>query len=108
MLTIRRFAVENLTENCVTDNRAPQSVTWNLIHGCSRVSTGCAHCYMFRRDQEYGKDPTNVHKTSSFNLPVRKYRAGEYKGMYKIPAGSTFYTCFTSDFFHAAANEWRG
>ena len=24
MLTIRRFAVENLTENCVTDNRAPR------------------------------------------------------------------------------------
>ena len=90
-----------------TDQRAPESVTWNLIHGCSRISTGCAHCYMFRRDQEYGKDPTKVRKTAAFNLPVRRYRTGEYKGFYKVPAGSIFYTCFTSDFFHAAADEWR-
>ena len=88
------------------DNRAPESVTWNLFHGCSRVSSGCAHCYMFRRDQEYGKDPTIVHKTAAFNLPVRRYRTGEYKGLYKVPSGSIFYT-FTSDFFHAAADEWR-
>ena len=73
----------------------------------NRCSSGCAHCYMFRRDIEYGKDPTRVHKTSSFNLPVRRYRAGEHKGLYKVPSGSTFYTCFTSDFFHKSADEWR-
>lgn len=89
------------------DHRAPETVTWNLIHGCTKASTGCAHCYMFRRDQEYGKDPTIIHKTASFNLPVRRYRTGQYKGLYKVPSGSIFYTCFTSDFFHAAADEWR-
>ena len=90
-----------------SDDRAPTSVTWNLWHGCTRASSGCAHCYMFRRDMEHGKDPTKVHKTASFNLPVRRYRAGEYKGFYKIPSGSTVFTCFTSDFFHEAADEWR-
>lgn len=89
------------------DHRPPETVTWNLIHGCTKASTGCAHCYMFRRDQEYGKDPTIIHKTASFNLPVRRYRTGHYKGLYKVPSGSIFYTCFTSDFFHAAADEWR-
>lgn len=90
------------------DLRPPVTVTWNLWHGCSRkVSPGCLHCYMYRRDKEYGKDPTNVHKTAAFNLPVRKYRSGQYKGLYRIPTGSTVYTCFTSDFFIDAADEWR-
>lgn len=72
-----------------------------------KVSPGCRHCYMYRRDGEYGKDPTNVHKTAVFNLPIRKYRTGEHKGRYRIPAGSTVFTCFTSDFFIDAADEWR-
>jgi protein gp37 len=62
---------------------------------------------MIRRDKEYGRDPTKVHKTASFNLPVRRYRSGPWKGLYKIPPGSTIFTCFTSDFFHPAADEWR-
>ena len=71
------------------DRRPPQSVTWNGWHGCNPCSSGCLHCYMMRRDKEYGKDPTKVHKTANFNLPVRRYRSGEYKGLYKIPSGST-------------------
>ena len=105
------FFPENENEDKKTppaaDNRPPESVTWNLWHGCTRCSSGCAHCYMFRRDLEYGKDPTAVRKTSAFNLPVSRYRAGAHKGQYKVPAGSTFYTCFTSDFFHKGADEWR-
>ena len=90
------------------DPRDPVTVTWNLWHGCSRkVSPGCLHCYMYCRDEEYGKDPTNVHKTASFNLPVRRYRTGKYKGLYRIPSGSTIFTCFTSDFFIDAADAWR-
>ena len=103
------FPAEN-TENQASawrDDRVPEAVTWNLFHGCTRVSSGCAHCYMFRRDLEYGNDPTNVHKTAAFNLPIRRLRAGVYKGLYKVPSGSIFYTCFTSDFFHAEADQWR-
>ena len=62
---------------------------------------------MMRRDREYGIDPRTVHKTSSFRLPIQKYSVGEHKGLYKIPSGSTIFTCFTSDFFHATADEWR-
>lgn len=89
------------------DNRTPMTITWNLWHGCTKVSYGCKHCYMFRRDEEIGKDPTKVQKTQSFNLPVRRYRAGEHKGLYKVPSGSHFFTCFSSDFFHKDADEWR-
>lgn len=95
------------SESLNPDPRPPVSITWNLWHGCKKISPGCANCYMFRRDEEYGKDPTSVHKTAGFNLPIRKYRSGPYKGLYRIPPGSTIYTCFTSDFFIDAADEWR-
>ena len=70
-----------------TDPRPPETVTWNPIHGCTKHSAGCLHCYMFRRDESVGRDPTVVKKTQNFNLPVRQLRAGHYKGLYKIPAG---------------------
>ena len=98
---ISLFSKEN------TDLRAPETVTWNLWCGCSRISAGCAHCYMYRKFEDVGKDPSVVRKTGSFNLPVRKIRSGEYKGLYRIPSGSHFYTCFSSDFFHPDADEWR-
>ena len=85
----------------------PPSVMWNLWHGCTKISPGCVHCYVYRRDAEYGKDTSEVHKTQAFTLPVRKYRSGPQKGEYKFPAGTTFLTCFTSDFFHPAADDWR-
>lgn len=86
---------------------APSSAMWNLWHGCTKVSPGCAHCYVYRRDAKFGKDTSKVHKTQNFTLPVRRYRSGPMKGEYKYPAGTTFFTCFTSDFFHPAADEWR-
>ena len=90
-----------------TDGRPPETVTWNLWHGCTKVSSGCLNCYMYRRDEAIGKDPAVVYKTSSFGLPVAKYRSGEYAGRYKVPAGSLIYTCFSSDFFHPEADKWR-
>lgn len=89
------------------DPRPPVTITWNCWHGCSRASTGCLHCYMFRRDESVGRDPTVVRKTQSFNLPVRILRSGAFKGKYKLPSGSAIFTCFSSDFFHKNADEWR-
>ena len=37
-------------------------------------------------------------------MPVKKNRKGQYKLQ---PDGDYVYTCFTSDFFHPAADEWR-
>ena len=76
---------------------------WNLWHGCKKISPGCKNCYVYRRDESIGLDPSDIHKTNSFDLPIRKNRAGEYK----IPSGSVVYTCFTSDFFIEEADEWR-
>ncbi len=62
---------------------------------------------MYRRDESIGKDPSVVKKTENFDIPVRRLRSGKYKGRYKIPYGSHIDTCFSSDFFHPDADEWR-
>ena len=76
---------------------------WNLWHGCRRISPGCAHCYVYRRDESIGKDASQVYKTKNFYLPVMRDRTGAYK----IPSGETVYTCFSSDFFLEEADSWR-
>ena len=97
----------SLFPNSSRDSRPPEVITWNLWHGCSKASTGCKFCYMFRRDEAVGRDPTIVAKTKAFDLPVRILRSGPHKGRYKVPSGSHIYTCFSSDFFHSAADDWR-
>lgn len=77
---------------------------WNPWHGCHKISAGCANCYVYRGDERYGRDPTVVQKTSSFDLPVRRKRDGRYLFQ---PADGIAYTCFSSDFFVDDADEWR-
>lgn len=77
--------------------------TWNLWHGCHKISAGCKNCYVYRQDKRYDKDSSIVAKTANFNLPIKKNRKGEYK----IPSGELVYTCFTSDFFLKDADDWR-
>lgn len=79
------------------------SVMWNLWHGCYKYSRGCKHCYVYRGDAKRGVDSSLVTQTRSFDLPLRRKRNGDYK----IPSGTLVYTCFTSDFFVADADEWR-
>lgn len=77
--------------------------TWNPWHGCKKYSEGCAHCYVYRRDEEFGRDASVVKKTADFSLPVKRTRDGEMK----IAPGSHIYTCLTSDFFIEEADAWR-
>ncbi|MBP5612368.1 MAG: DUF5131 family protein [Bacteroidales bacterium] len=77
--------------------------SWNLWHGCHKKSEGCRHCYVYRRDAQFEKDANVVTKTSSFNLPVRRDRSGQWK----VPSGTLMWTCFTSDFFIEDADGWR-
>lgn len=77
---------------------------WNPWHGCRKLSEGCRHCYVYRMDAQSERDPSEVRRNSSaFRLPIAKNRRGEYK----YPSGTTFFTCFTSDFFLEEADEWR-
>ena len=78
-------------------------VTYNCWHGCHKKSEGCMHCYVYRRDDSIGKDASKVYKTQSFDMPIKKDRAG----IYKYPAGTEFDMCFSSDFLIEEADEWR-
>lgn len=78
-------------------------ISWNPWHGCIKYSTGCKNCYVYRMDAQYGRDPSEIKVTNSFNLPITKNRKGEYK----FPAGTVFFTCYTSDFFLPEMKEER-
>lgn len=80
-----------------------KSKMWNPWHGCQKWSAGCQHCYVYRGDAKRGVDSSVVTKTKTFDLPLQKKRDGSYR----IPSGSLVYTCFTSDFFVADADDWR-
>ncbi len=77
---------------------------WNPWHGCTRVSPGCRHCWMMRRDAEHGRDGSVVARTQAFRLPLARDRRGRWK---LSPADGTVVACLTSDFFHPAADAWR-
>lgn len=83
--------------------RIMSAMMWNLWHGCHKVSEGCFHCYVYRRDAEHGIDSSLVRRTASFGLPLARRRDGSFK----VAPGTTLWTCFTSDFFLAEADEWR-
>lgn len=78
---------------------------WNPWHGCTKISPGCRHCYVYRQDEMYGAERSSsvVRRTGGFDLPLRRKRDGSWK----IPPHSLVYTCFTSDFLLADADAWR-
>ena len=78
---------------------------WNPWHGCTKISPGCRHCYVYRQDEMYGSDIGSdlARKTLAFDLPVKRKRDKSYK----IPPGSMVFTCFTSDFLLEDADAWR-
>jgi protein gp37 len=78
------------------------SVGWNPWHGCHRVSEGCQNCYVYRIDGAHGKESSSISLNNDFLLPLR-----ERNGIPKIESGETVYTCFSSDFLIAEADEWR-
>jgi len=77
--------------------------TWNPWRGCDKVSPGCAHCYMFREQRMYGRDPSVVVRCAdaTFYAPLKKKKWRE------LAPGSLVFTCSWSDWFHEAADEWR-
>lgn len=79
------------------------SVSWNLWHGCRKISEGCRNCYVYRQDAQYDKDSSVVHKTANFDLPVKRRRDGRFK----IPSAELIITCLTSDFLLEEADNWR-
>jgi protein gp37 len=73
------------------------NATYNPWRGCHKISEGCGHCYMYREQERYGKDPSVVvrAKAATFNAPLT----------WKEPM--MVFTCSWSDFFIKEADPWR-
>lgn len=70
--------------------------TWNPWMGCEKVSPGCAHCYMYREQRQYGHDPSAIRRSKTkFHEPLR----------WSDPR--FVFTCSWSDWFHPGADPWR-
>ncbi len=80
------------------------SEIWNPWHGCHKISAGCLNCYMFRRDAEFGRNPSVIFRTKQFDLPIQQGRRHGYR---LLPEDRSVYVCLSSDFFIAEADLWR-
>lgn len=76
--------------------------TWNPWRGCTKVSPGCAHCYMFTAQERYGQDPAVVVRTKTWNQPIKWNREAAAAGHIE-----RVFTCSWSDWFHEDADAWR-
>ncbi len=85
------------TATYLPDGSVIPGKSWNPWQGCTKVSPGCGHCYMFRDKRRYGQDPSTVvrSKDPTFYAPL------------KWAAPGKVFTCSWSDWFHAAADPWR-
>lgn len=77
---------------------------WSPWHGCTKISEGCAHCYMYFLDKIHGnKDGSIIYKTNNMRYPLKKNKDGSYK----IKSGEQIRVCMSSDFFLESADSWR-
>ncbi|HXM32270.1 MAG TPA: phage Gp37/Gp68 family protein [Chthoniobacterales bacterium] len=77
--------------------------TWNPWRGCTKISPGCAHCYMYTQQERYGGNPFVVQQSkTTWNDPLRWQREAAAAGRIE-----RVFTCSWSDFFHKDADAWR-
>lgn len=77
---------------------------WSPWRGCHRFSEGCKFCYIHKGDARRGVDTGKITlQEKSLYAPIERKKDGSYK----MKAGQTVYTCFSTDFFLADADEWR-
>lgn len=77
--------------------------TWNPWRGCTKISPGCKNCYMFTAQNRYGRDPSVVVRTETWDQPARWQRNAGKEGRREL-----VFTCSWSDWFHQDADAWRG
>jgi protein gp37 len=70
--------------------------TWNPWMGCQKVSPGCAHCYMYREQRQYGHEPSALRRSKTKFYDPLCWSKSRF-----------VFTCSWSDWFHPAADRWR-
>ena len=74
------------------------SLTWNPVHGCSRVSEGCRNCYAEQLSLRYGttKKPWTVQNEQE-NVLLQRHKLKE---PYRLKKPSMIFVNSMSDLFH--------
>src|SRR6185437_16098671 len=89
-------------------------VSWNPVHGCSKVSPGCAHCYAETLSRRYGQTPAPwtpanaeenvILKPHKLRQPLSRAKAWQRLGTAAAAAGKTdgklVFVNSMSDLFH--------
>src|ERR1035437_800839 len=77
--------------------------TWNPVHGCSRVSEGCRHCYAEQLSLKYGftKLPWTANNAVA-NIKLQRHKLDEPRKL-KVP--SRVFVNSMSDLFPPAIPE---
>ncbi len=74
--------------------------TWSPWYCCTRVSEGCANCYMERWAKRVGRD--------AFGGPIPAKNRMHFPQSKKHARGDFVFVCSLSDFFHDdAPDQWR-
>lgn len=73
--------------------------TVNFWAGCKKVSPGCKYCYMYRDQERWATDPTEVRQVSEKTINKTLKALGNKP--------SKIFTCSWSDFFIEEADQWR-
>ncbi len=83
--------------------------TWNPWRGCTKVDPTCAHCYMFREQRRYGRDPNVVTRCTPgvFRAPLSPAWADVRAEKIAAFGIHLVFTCSWSDWFHEDADAWR-
>lgn len=78
--------------------------SWNPWHGCTKISAGLRQLLCISKRSESRKRSFGGSKEC---LIYAARRQKTKRRVSAAPDGDYVYTCFTSDFFHPAADEWR-
>lgn len=70
--------------------------TCNFFVGCTKVSPGCKHCYMYRLEKRWGRDPSKVRKTD-WKARVRELKSYEPSNIFVNSMSDTFHKDVTDE-----------
>ena len=78
--------------------------TINPIHGCSKVSNGCTHCYAESVSHRFGITSLDWTKANTgTNILLQHHKLKE---ILRPKAGSMVFMCSMSDLFHEDVPDW--
>lgn len=80
--------------------------SWNFVHGCSKVSDGCKHCYAMELSLKRGwtEKPWTIQNEDA-NVMMKPHKLVDAYGK-DVEAGQRIFVNSMSDMFHRSIPDW--